>query len=73
MSRPALGPTQPHFQWISGFWGSFLRVKQLEYEVDESPSSGAKVKNEWSFISAPLICLHGMDRENLYFFKQIDA
>lgn len=32
------------------------------------PSSCAKVKNEWSCVSFPLICLYGMDRDNVTFF-----
>jgi hypothetical protein len=32
--------------------------------VDHSPPSSAEVKNEWSHSSAPLMCLHGVDRDN---------
>jgi hypothetical protein len=37
-------------------------------EVDHSPPSSAEVKNEWSCISTPFICLHGMDRDNFTSF-----
>ena len=34
------------------------------YAAGHSPSYNAKVKNEWSYTSAPLVCLHGVEREN---------
>jgi hypothetical protein len=34
-------------------------------EVDHSPASSTEVKNRWSCTSAPLICLHSVDRNNL--------
>jgi len=30
--------------------------------VDHSSPSNAKVKNEWSYTSAPPICIHGVER-----------
>jgi hypothetical protein len=45
-TRPAPGPTLPHLQRSS-------RVKHPDHEADCSPSSCAKVKNVWSFISIP--------------------
>jgi hypothetical protein len=36
----------------------------LGHEVDHSPPSSAKVKNEWSHTTTHLICLNGMDRDN---------
>jgi len=35
------------------YWGSFLGIEQLGHEVDDSLSSGAEVKNEWIYTSAP--------------------
>jgi hypothetical protein len=32
-------------------------------KTDKSPTSLTKVKNEWSYIRTPHICLRGMDRE----------
>jgi len=32
-------------------------------DVDLLPVSSAKVKNEWSYTSAPPMCLHGLDRD----------
>lgn len=49
------------------YWGSFLEVKWPGYEVNNSSLSSAKVKNKWSYTSAPPIFLHGMDRKNLPF------
>jgi hypothetical protein len=43
-------------------------LKCLGHEVDSSPPSSAKFKNEWSYTSAHLICLHVMDRDNFTFF-----
>jgi hypothetical protein len=33
--------------------------------VDHFFPSAAEVKNEWSSASTPLICLHGVDRDNI--------
>ena len=40
---------------------SFSRVKQLKKEVNHSPPSSAKVKNEWSYTSAPPVCVYDRD------------
>jgi hypothetical protein len=44
-----------------GTRGSFLGIRQLGHEADHSPLSIAKVKNAWSYTSAPpyafLMCL----------------
>jgi hypothetical protein len=41
-SRPALGPTQPTIQWVSGALS--LAVKRPGREADLSPPSSADVK-----------------------------
>jgi hypothetical protein len=43
-------------------------TKWLGHELNYSPPSSAKVKNDWRYTSTPPICLHGMDREKLYLF-----
>jgi len=40
-----------------------LDEKQSGREINHSFSSSAEVKNEWSFICAPLIRLHALDRK----------
>jgi hypothetical protein len=50
-SRPALGPTQPPIQWVSGAFS--LGVKRPMREVDHSPTSSDEVKTAWSYTSTP--------------------
>jgi hypothetical protein len=50
-SRPALGPTQPHIQWVPGVLSS--RVKRPGREVDHWLPCSAEVKNAWSYTSIP--------------------
>jgi len=49
--RPALGPTQPHIQWIPRNFSSGLMCPYCE--VDHPPPSSAEFKNAWSYASAP--------------------
>ena len=42
-----------------------MKVKLPVHEAGHSPPPSAEVKNEWSYTSAPLICFHSVDRENL--------
>jgi len=37
------------------------------HEADNSPLFGVEVKNYWSYTSTPLVCLHGLLRENFTF------
>ena len=39
-------------------------VKRPEREIYQSPVASADFKNEWRCTSSPLICLHGLDRDN---------
>ena len=39
-------------------------VKRLGREVYQSPAANAEVKNVWRCTSAPLIRLHGLNRDN---------
>ena len=66
--RPALGPPTLQF---SGYRGSFLRVKRPGREVDYTPQSSAEVKNKRSYISSHLLCLHGVERDNVTFIRHV--
>ena len=43
-------------------------IKWAWRESDKAPSSTTKVKNEWSFTSTPLICLHCVDTKRFTCF-----
>lgn len=51
MSRWALGPAQPHIQCAPGLLST--GVMWPSCEVDHSPPTSVKVKNEWTYASAP--------------------
>jgi len=72
MSRPAVGPTQPHF---NGYRGSFLGLKRLRHDVEHVPSLSAEVKNEWRLASSPFACPRGADGDNTlmdkYFIQKV--
>jgi hypothetical protein len=50
-SRRALGPTQPHIQWVSG--ALTLGIKRPGREADHSPPSSSEIKIVWSYTSTP--------------------
>jgi hypothetical protein len=56
-SRPALGLTQPHIQWVPGALSP--RVKRLGREDDHPLTSSAEVKNGGDIPPLP-IRLHGV-------------
>jgi hypothetical protein len=62
MSKLILEPNQPLIQWLPGT----VRpgAKGLEREVDHSPRSSGKIKNEWS-LSVPQDALMGRMPTNL--------
>ena len=43
----------------------FPGAKWPGHDVDHSSLSSAEVKNEWSYTSAPSICIHRIDRNTL--------
>jgi hypothetical protein len=49
---------------IQRYRAYFPGEKQPKCEVNHSPPSSAKVKNEWSYTPTPAICLHSVDTEN---------
>lgn len=57
----------PHTLLLSGYL-SFPRVKLLGREFNHLRLSIAEVKNEWSCISTPCVCLHDVYRDNFNFF-----
>ena len=48
--------------------GAFPQSSVWDHDPEISPPSSVKVKNEWSYISAPPIRLHGLNRDNFIFF-----
>ena len=65
MSRLALEAIQPPVQLELGF---FPQGKQLSCKADHSPPSSAKVKSDWSYTAASLVCLHSMDKDTYVVF-----
>jgi len=62
---------QNHTDWL---WASlrfpfdgYHEEKQPEGEVDNSPPTSTEVKDEYSYISATIKSLHGVDRTTLPF------
>ena len=47
--------------------GFFLVVKRSDREIKHSLPPSVEVKNQWSYTSAPPVCLHSVDREKLTF------
>jgi hypothetical protein len=45
VSRPALGPSQPPVQWVSGVLSPGVKARPGR-DADHSPPSGAEVNNE---------------------------
>ena len=60
----ALGPTQPHIQWVP-------RLSPLGKRpgrgVNPYPPSSAMFESGWCYTSTPQICRHGGDKENFIF------
>lgn len=75
MSTPALGSTQPSFQWIPGVFP--LDVKRLGHAADHSHPFLYEVKNKWKCTSTPLCdvvvrCLTKY-RENYIFYPLLET
>jgi hypothetical protein len=51
VSRPALGPKQPHIKWVPRALS--LGIKWLGREADHSHASSAEVKNVWRDLPLP--------------------
>jgi hypothetical protein len=63
---------RPNFPFYVS-WGSFPRLKRQGPKFIHSPLSSAEVQNEWSWTSAPPVCLHGLetDKFTLFTFKPV--
>jgi hypothetical protein len=59
-STLTLESTQSHIQWVFRF---FPWIRQTGRDVNLSPPSSAKVRNEWCYTSNPPTGLHSVDRE----------
>jgi hypothetical protein len=64
-SMPAVGPTLPPIQWVSGVL--YPNVKRPEREDNHSPPSGEEVKNKWNYTSTSLRVFRGFTRTTLRF------
>jgi len=62
-----LRPIQPVTQCVLEAFS--LRVMLLKREADHSPQSSTEVKNEWSYTSTPLLCLHGVCGQKYSVFR----
>ena len=60
-SMANLRPTQPRIQLVPEL------VKRPGRDVDHSPLSNTKVKNEWSYTSFYPAYLHGVDKDGFIF------
>jgi hypothetical protein len=59
LSRPALGPTQPHIQWVPG--ALFRGVKRLERKTVHLLPTSAQVKKKLIYTSTSPLCVHGVE------------
>jgi len=66
-SRDETGSEQHSTSHSMGSRVLFPGVKRPGREVNHSPPTSAKAKNEWSYTSNPPSRLHGVDRKNLLF------
>jgi hypothetical protein len=48
-------------------------MKRLGRDADNSRAPSVEIKNEWSYTSTSPICLHGLDRYNLFFTQEQTA
>ena len=59
----------PHTLQLNGYRCYLQGVRRPGREANRSPLPSAEVKNEWSCTSAPPICLHGAEKDNVLFHK----
>jgi len=46
-------------------------VQRSGREASHSPPSSAEVKNEWSYTSAPPVCLHGVYGASVFYIPEV--
>jgi hypothetical protein len=73
MSRPALGSTQPPFEWVPGALSP--EVKRQGREADHSTPASAEVRKMWIYTSTPpyafmAYCLISYAKGQLYLFTE---
>jgi hypothetical protein len=56
--KPDLGPTQPLFKWIPGFFSMW--VKRRGCEVEHPPPSSTEVRDAWRYTYTPPIRLRNV-------------
>jgi len=56
---------------FSSYEGSYPGVKRPGSDADYSRPSRDKVENGWSYTFTPPICLHGVDRDNFTFERNV--
>ena len=59
----------PHTLQLNGYRCYFQGVRRPGHKPNRSPLRSAEDKNKWSCTSAPPVCLHGADRDNVLFHK----
>jgi len=62
--RPSSGAHQTSYSMGTGFFSGVKRPKRF---VDHCPPYSAEVKNEWSYTSIPVLCLHDVDSHGFTF------
>ena len=67
MSKTVQTISSVHQAFYSVGTGVFLEEKRPGSEVDQSPPSSVKVKNEWSYSYNSPLCDHDVDREKFTF------
>jgi len=46
--------------------GAVREAQWPRHDADQSPTSRVEVKSDWSYTSTPNICLHGIERDNMF-------
>jgi hypothetical protein len=52
---------------LNGYCRPLTGTKWLRHCIDHSPPSSVEVKDDWSYTSTPVICLHGRNSNTFTF------